>query len=365
MLRACPAPPVGRPRNVIGDAEGQWKGGAKSRESERLSVTGGAEGRCACGLAASTWSGSPPGGLPRSPGRRRKAPRLLRSASGSRANFGAPWVQRDEGCGRGRRPRFLDSMSAPEAPGLAADCLAADQAPAPASPADGSTDPALLPPPLPAGDDPPLPSPDPAAGSQEAGAGGSASASPAPEEAAPRELSPRIEEPELCENVGLPAEEANAPESGPGEAGEGMSEDPAPEDEGYPTWNYSFSQLPRFLSGSWSEFSTQPENFLKGCKWAPDGSCILTNSADNVLRIYNLPPELYNDGEQLEYSEMVRVGATCAPSLAVAHFSPSRGWRKLRPRVSCSHTGRFCMSVHRWHFLSRMCRCLRGVQLSF
>lgn len=33
------------------------------------------------------------------------------------------------------------------------------------------------------------------------------------------------------------------------------------------TWNYSFSQLPRFLSGSWSEFSTQPENFLKGCKW--------------------------------------------------------------------------------------------------
>lgn len=33
------------------------------------------------------------------------------------------------------------------------------------------------------------------------------------------------------------------------------------------TWSYSFSQIPRFLSGSWSEFSTQPENFLKGCKW--------------------------------------------------------------------------------------------------
>ncbi|XP_045841110.1 telomerase Cajal body protein 1 [Meles meles] len=200
-------------------------------------------------------------------------------------------------------------MSAPEAPGLAADCLAADQAPAPASPADGSTDPSLLRSPSPTGDDPPLPSADPAAGSQEAGAGGSASASPAPEAglASPRELSPRIEEPELCENVSLPAEESNAPESGPGEAGEGLSEDPAPEDEGYPTWNYSFSQLPRFLSGSWSEFSTQPENFLKGCKWAPDGSCILTNSADNVLRIYNLPPELYSEGEQLEYSEMAPV----------------------------------------------------------
>lgn len=27
---------------------------------------------------------------------------------------------------------------------------------------------------------------------------------------------------------------------------------------------------------------------------APDGSCILTNSADNVLRVYNLPSEIYS-----------------------------------------------------------------------
>lgn len=27
---------------------------------------------------------------------------------------------------------------------------------------------------------------------------------------------------------------------------------------------------------------------------APDGSCILTNSADNVLRLYNLPPQIYS-----------------------------------------------------------------------
>lgn len=46
---------------------------------------------------------------------------------------------------------------------------------------------------------------------------------------------------------------------------------------------------------------------MKGCKWAPDGSCILTNSADNVLRIYNLPPELYSESEQVDYAEMVPV----------------------------------------------------------
>ncbi|XP_054851124.1 telomerase Cajal body protein 1 isoform X2 [Eublepharis macularius] len=59
----------------------------------------------------------------------------------------------------------------------------------------------------------------------------------------------------------------------------------------YPT--YDFSQPPQLLTGSWAEYSRTPENFLKGCKWAPDGTCLLTNSADNSLRIYNLPPELY------------------------------------------------------------------------
>ncbi|XP_042368508.1 telomerase Cajal body protein 1 [Plectropomus leopardus] len=55
-----------------------------------------------------------------------------------------------------------------------------------------------------------------------------------------------------------------------------------------------FTQNPQMLTGSWTEFSNFPENYLKGCKWAPDGSCILTNSADNVLRVYNLPPEIYS-----------------------------------------------------------------------
>ncbi|XP_070786007.1 telomerase Cajal body protein 1 [Enoplosus armatus] len=54
------------------------------------------------------------------------------------------------------------------------------------------------------------------------------------------------------------------------------------------------TQNPQMLTGSWTEYSNLPENYLKGCKWAPDGSCILTNSADNVLRVYNLPPEIYS-----------------------------------------------------------------------
>ncbi|XP_076843471.1 telomerase Cajal body protein 1 [Brachyhypopomus gauderio] len=55
-----------------------------------------------------------------------------------------------------------------------------------------------------------------------------------------------------------------------------------------------FGLKPQLLTGSWAEYTHSPENYLKGCKWAPDGTCILSNSADNVLRVYNLPPELYS-----------------------------------------------------------------------
>lgn len=208
-----------------------------------------AEGRRARNIGVSTCPARLPGvfrPLPEEGGRpwrvlqvRFREPSELWGRVG-RCTAKAAGSPRDEGCGRGRCPRFLGSMSAPETPGLAPDRLAADLAPAPArlspqaSPTDENTDPELLPPPA-AGDDPPRSSPDPTAGSQEPGEGGSASASTAPEAglATPSELSPRIEEPELCENVSLPAEEPNGPESGPGEAVEGVSEDPAPEDEGY------------------------------------------------------------------------------------------------------------------------------------
>uniref|UniRef100_A0A8C3VX92 Telomerase Cajal body protein 1 n=1 Tax=Catagonus wagneri TaxID=51154 RepID=A0A8C3VX92_9CETA len=175
-------------------------------------------------------------------------------------------------------------MKTPEASVLAPDCLPSDQAPAAArlspqaSSMDKNTNPELTPPPL-DGDDPLRMSPDPVAGSavsQELGEGDPASLSTPLETkfGTPSELSPRIEEQELSEKVNLPAEETSKPELGPGEDMEAVSEEPAPEDEGYT---------------------------------APDGSCILTNSADNVLRIYNLPPELYSEGEQLEYAEMAPV----------------------------------------------------------
>lgn len=37
--------------------------------------------------------------------------------------------------------------------------------------------------------------------------------------------------------------------------------------------------------------------YTKGCKWAPDGLCFLTNSNDNILRIWDLPSSFHNVNE--------------------------------------------------------------------
>ncbi|PIK60450.1 hypothetical protein BSL78_02631 [Apostichopus japonicus] len=56
----------------------------------------------------------------------------------------------------------------------------------------------------------------------------------------------------------------------------------------------SFTEDPPLLTTAKDEFLLyEGNNFLKGCKWSPDGTCILTNSEDGVLRLFNLPGELY------------------------------------------------------------------------
>ncbi|CAH8444916.1 unnamed protein product [Schistosoma turkestanicum] len=66
-------------------------------------------------------------------------------------------------------------------------------------------------------------------------------------------------------------------------------------------WVYS---SPKVIACADSEFQLSENlplsnNYLRGCLWSPDGSCILTNSHDNILRLFNLPPSiLENNGEE-------------------------------------------------------------------
>ncbi|XP_059728651.1 telomerase Cajal body protein 1 isoform X4 [Haemorhous mexicanus] len=62
-----------------------------------------------------------------------------------------------------------------------------------------------------------------------------------------------------------------------------------PEEEELDFPQYELGRPPRPVWGAREEFAKRPENYLRGCKWAPDGSCVLTCSNDNALRIFDLP----------------------------------------------------------------------------
>ncbi|XXG58957.1 hypothetical protein AAC387_Pa04g1132 [Persea americana] len=73
--------------------------------------------------------------------------------------------------------------------------------------------------------------------------------------------------------------------------------EPAPESETVTDGGDAFSwpllrfDLPRRIYHFHHQFRTgsNPNNFLKGVKWSPDGSCFVTSAEDNTLRLFDLP----------------------------------------------------------------------------
>lgn len=51
---------------------------------------------------------------------------------------------------------------------------------------------------------------------------------------------------------------------------------------------------PNFKAVSISDREFGKDNFLKGCKWSPDGTCILTCSDDSVLRLFDTNAQMLN-----------------------------------------------------------------------
>ncbi|XP_077986818.1 telomerase Cajal body protein 1-like [Glandiceps talaboti] len=79
-------------------------------------------------------------------------------------------------------------------------------------------------------------------------------------------------------------------------------------------YGYDFNGIPIQLTGAWQSFEETQSNFLKGCKWSPDGSCILTNSDDDRLRLFNLPTEIY-EGQYMDIPEMTSALTTVVGEL--------------------------------------------------
>lgn len=59
-----------------------------------------------------------------------------------------------------------------------------------------------------------------------------------------------------------------------------------------------------------------PNNFLKGVKWSPDGSCFLTSSEDNTLRLFYLPDD--GSADQITACSLVSEEDSYAAQLVVS-----------------------------------------------
>ncbi|KAK6195388.1 hypothetical protein SNE40_000832 [Patella caerulea] len=113
---------------------------------------------------------------------------------------------------------------------------------------------------------------------------------------------------------------------------------------------YDFSKSPGQITGAWTEFENKEQNFLKGCKWSPDGSCILTNSDDNYLRLFNTPSEVY-------YGNMENVPQmTSILKMKGGETIYDYCWYPLMnssdPATCCLISSSRCMPVHMWDAFS-------------
>lgn len=74
------------------------------------------------------------------------------------------------------------------------------------------------------------------------------------------------------------------------------------EDQGESSINslkYNFDN-PLMALNYMGEFKTPEDNFTKGCKWSPDGSCLLVTANDSKIRLFNLPAPVLQGKFQCE-----------------------------------------------------------------
>lgn len=71
------------------------------------------------------------------------------------------------------------------------------------------------------------------------------------------------------------------------------------------SFHYKWSKAPKLLYVVTKEYEPTNlcENFTKGCKWSPDGTCLLVPSEDFRLRIYELPREMYSGHVPADFTQ--------------------------------------------------------------
>lgn len=120
----------------------------------------------------------------------------------------------------------------------------------------------------------------------------------------------------------------------------------------------NFESIPFQITGVWKEFEDATENnFTKGCKWSPDGSCMLSCSEDAKMRLYNLPIELYQTPiNWSDVSEMFSVLKVSEAELIYDYcwYPPMSS---MDPISCCFVSSSRCNPIHMWDAFTGEMRC--------
>ncbi|GES93892.1 telomerase Cajal body protein 1-like [Rhizophagus clarus] len=95
------------------------------------------------------------------------------------------------------------------------------------------------------------------------------------------------------------------------------------------------------------------ENFFKNAKWSPDGSCILTSTNDNVLRIFDLPRNALEIDDELELNSVL----DCHAGETVYDFCWYPMMSSQDPDTCCFLSSSREHPIHLWDAYTGKVRC--------
>ncbi|XP_050089438.1 telomerase Cajal body protein 1 homolog isoform X2 [Anopheles aquasalis] len=101
------------------------------------------------------------------------------------------------------------------------------------------------------------------------------------------------------------------------------------------------------------------KHYLQGCRWSPDGTCVLTVVNDDGMHIVELPNDLY-DKEEIGEDRPVDVLTSAVHVKRGAHvydYAWYPGMNSLQPETCCWIASRHHEPIHLWDAFTGQLRC--------
>lgn len=111
--------------------------------------------------------------------------------------------------------------------------------------------------------------------------------------------------------------------------------------------------------GVYDEFAKEPNNCLKGLKWSPDGTCLLTASEDQHLRIFELPSEvLMGSWGELDARQSIELKSAVSTREgdAIYDYAWYPGMDSAEPATCCFLASCRDHPLHLWDAYTGGCR---------